>query len=142
MQIENRTPMKQSKSSIFQRKSTPHKQSRVLKFRKSKSDRSLNTISLNTLICIDDESVSNARRQSFGQSVKLTQIQYSKSELEDLKYSTKLVSQHKKSPLNSIGKKIKRTLSKVGLSKRKMTPIFNRNISNKSIEFWEEEMTN
>ena len=126
--------MKTSKSTIFVSKK--HSPSRsLLKFRRSKSDRTLN----NLVSANDEFERREPRRQSLGgenYGSKIGQKFYNHN--YQLKAQPVLATK-KASPLNKIGKKIKK---KLGLKKRtkSTTPLFIRNISNKSIEFWEEDI--
>jgi len=127
--------MKQSKSSFFLVKKSP----RILKFRRSKSDRTLNHLAD---VSADDEFERRIqpRRQSVGnlENVEIPKFQNSRHFYNHNYMKPILTSQKKASPLNKIGRKIKKKFG--NLKKKKSTPLFNRKISNKSIEFWEEEI--
>ena len=119
--------MKTTNSAIFRRKPTSDQKLRV-KIRKSKSDRNLYIH-----IVGDDSPIEpKPRRLSFGNPRHL------KTAFETPVNSK---STKKSSTFGSIGKKIRKKIDQMrSKPKQKVIPIICRNLSNNSVEFWEEDI--
>ena len=117
--------MKTTHSAIFRRKPAPEQKLRV-KIRKSKSDRNLYIH-----IVGDDLIEPKPRRLSFGNA----------RNIQNMETPTQPKSLKKSSTFGSIGKKIRKKIDQMrSKPKQKVLPIICRNLSNNSVEFWEEDI--